>query len=69
MITYNGGIELMTPPDFSASVQTSTRNGAIKTDLPISVVGKVGRNYLDGTIGSGDGRLCLEAYNGSIEIR
>lgn len=69
MTTYNGGIELVTPPDFSASVKASTQNGAITTDLPISVVGKVVRNQLKGMIGTGEGRLYLETYNGSIKIR
>jgi len=69
MTTYNGGIELVAPPDFSASVQASTNNGAITTDLPISVVGKVDRNQLKGTIGGGLGQLYLESYNGAIEIR
>lgn len=69
MTTYNGGIELVTPQDFSASVQVSTHNGTITTDLPISVVGKVVRNQLKGTIGTGEGRLHLETYNGSVEIR
>lgn len=69
MLTHNGGIELVTPPDFSASVQASTRNGTITTDVPISVLGKVGLKHLNGTLGTGEGRLHLETYNGSIEIR
>lgn len=69
LTSHNGGIELVSPPDFSALVQVSTYNGAISTDLPITVSGKMERNQLRGTIGTGEGRLYLETHNGSIEIQ
>jgi hypothetical protein len=69
MITHNGSIELVTPPDYSAQVKASTNNGSINTNLPITVVGKVSKSKLTGTIGAGEGRLQLETYNGSIRIR
>jgi hypothetical protein len=67
--TYNGNIELVSPPDFSATVEAHTHNGAISTRLPITVTGKTGRGELRGTIGSGLDRLYLETYNGSIDIQ
>lgn len=69
MTTHNGSIELATPPDYSAQVKASTNNGSINTDLPITVVGKVSKSKLTGTIGAGEGQLQLETYNGSIRIR
>ena len=69
IVTYNGSIELNTPPDFSGRVDASTRNGSINTDLPITVSGKISKTSLKGTIGAGDGQLHLETYNGSIRIR
>jgi hypothetical protein len=69
MITHNGSIELATPPGFSAQVKASTHNGSINTDLPITVTGKVSKSKLTGTIGTGEGQLHLETYNGSIRIR
>jgi hypothetical protein len=69
MTTHNGSIELATPPDYSAQVRASTNNGSINTDLPITVTGKVSKSKLTGTIGSGEGQLHLETYNGSIRIR
>jgi hypothetical protein len=69
MITHNGSIELATPPDFSAQVKASTNNGSINTDLPITVIGKVSKSKLTGTIGAGEGELFLETHNGSIRIR
>ena len=69
IITYNGGIELETPPDYSARIDASTHNGSVHTDLPITVTGKVSKNKLTGTIGTGEGNLNLETHNGSIKIR
>ncbi len=69
LITYNGGIDLTTPPNFSGEVDASTHNGSIRTDLPITVVGKVSKSKLTGTIGTGQGKLHLETHNGSIRIR
>jgi DUF4097 and DUF4098 domain-containing protein YvlB len=48
LITYNGGIELTTPSSFSGEVDASTHNGSIRTDLPITVVGKVSKSKLSG---------------------
>ena len=69
IITYNGSIELTSPPDLSARIDASTHNGSIKTDLPITISGTVSKRKLTGTIGSGEGRLHLETHNGSIRIR
>lgn len=69
IVTYNGGIELKTPPSFSATIDASTNNGSINTDLPITVSGKISKSSLKGTIGSGEGHLHLETHNGSIRIR
>ena len=68
MVTYNGGIELQTPPNFSAKIDASTHNGSINTNLPITVSGKISKNELTGTIGTGEGRLHLETHNGSINL-
>jgi len=69
IITYNGGIELKTPPAFSGRVDASTHNGLINTDLPITLSGKISKSKLTGTIGAGEGQLNLETHNGSIRIR
>ena len=69
IITYNGGIEIKTPPSFSAKIDASTHNGSINTDLPITVSGKISKSKLTGTIGTGEGQLHLETHNGSIRIR
>ncbi len=63
-----GGIELTTPPDFSATVYAETDVGSIRTDLPLTVRGKISKS-LHGTIGAGEGELRLKTDVGSIRIR
>ena len=69
IVTHNGGVGFTAPPSFSARVEASTHNGSVHTDLPITVTGKVSKNKLTGTIGTGEGKLYLETHNGSIKIR
>jgi hypothetical protein len=69
IVTYNGGIEVKTPPNLSAKIDVSTHNGSINTDLPITVSGKISKSELKGTIGAGEGQMHLETHNGSIRIR
>ena len=67
--TYNGSIDLRAPSNLSAAVDVSTHNGSIKTELPITLIGKVSKNKLQGKIGEGLGKLQLGTHNGSIKIR
>ena len=69
LTTHNGGIELKTPKGLSAKVEASSHNGSVHTDIPITVVGKIRKNKLNGTIGSGEGHLFLKTHNGSINIK
>ncbi|MDD5063824.1 MAG: DUF4097 family beta strand repeat-containing protein [Phycisphaerae bacterium] len=69
MVSHNGSVSLTAPLNLSAKVEASTHNGSINTDLPITVSGQVTKNKLTGTIGKGEGKLYLETYNGSINIK
>ncbi|MHC4643448.1 MAG: DUF4097 family beta strand repeat-containing protein [Planctomycetota bacterium] len=69
LTTYNGSINIKTPPNLSATVNLSTHNGSINSELPITVIGKVSKNRVNGKIGEGLGKLKLETHNGSIKIR
>jgi len=67
-ITTNvGSIDFTGPPALSAQVSATTNVGSIKTAMPITVVGKVGKS-VKGTIGSAEGKLHLKTNVGSIEI-
>ena len=63
-----GSIDLTTPPNYSGAVHAESDVGSIKTDKPLTLTGKIGRN-LNGTMGAGEGKLHLKTDVGSIKIR
>ena len=66
--TNVGSIDLVAPLQWSAQVSAATNIGSVKTDRPIAVVGKVGKS-INGTVGSGEGKVRLRTNVGSIHIR
>ncbi len=66
--TNVGSIEFVGPPQLSAELDVSTNVGTLRTDKPVSVVGKVGKS-IKGTIGSGQGKISLRTNVGTIEIK
>jgi hypothetical protein len=68
-ITTNvGSIDFTVPPQWSAQVSATTNVGAVKTDKPIAVQGKLGKS-IKGTVGAGEGRVRLKTNVGSIHIK
>jgi hypothetical protein len=67
--TQNGGISLVLPDGYSARVETSTVNGRVNTDFPVTVVGTMDRRHLTGDINSGGTTLRLTTVNGGVSIR
>ncbi len=67
--TVNGSIRLELPAATSTEVKAETVNGSISTDFPLTVRGRLVRQHLTGTIGSGGRELHVETVNGSIELR
>jgi DUF4097 and DUF4098 domain-containing protein YvlB len=67
--THNGSITLKAPPELSAELDASTHNGSINSELPVVISGEIKKTQLKGTIGTGEGRLFLKTYNGSITIK
>ena len=65
--TSNGGIDLTPPANYSAKVDAKPSNGKIRTNMPITVQGEIGKT-LNGIIGSGEGQLYLQTSNSSINI-
>lgn len=63
-----GSIDLTTPPGCSAVVQANTDVGSIRSDMPLTVKGRIGKN-LNGTIGNGQGKIYLKTDVGSIRLR
>lgn len=68
-ITTNvGSIDLVAPAQRSAQVNAAANIGSVKTDRPITVVGKVGKS-VNGTVGSVEGKVRLRTNVGSIHIK
>lgn len=68
-VSHNGSIHLTAVPGLSTKAHIRTHNGSIRCDKPISVIGEIDKQNLNGVIGSGAGELSLETHNGSIHIR
>jgi DUF4097 and DUF4098 domain-containing protein YvlB len=65
-----GSVTLAAPTGFAGRVTLSTRYGSVRTDLPVTVTGKIGdKKRIDGTIGVGTGLLHLETSSGSVTLR
>lgn len=67
--TVNGSITVETPDGLDADFRATTVNGSIDSDFQILVRGKVSRQSVQGTIGSGGPQLRLSTVNGSIRLR
>ncbi len=66
--TQNGGIKVSLPEGYSARLETSTVNGRVSTDFPVTVVGSMDRRHLTGDINSGGAPLRLTTINGGVSI-
>ena len=66
--TQNGGIKLSLPEGYSARVETSTVNGSVHTDFPVTAVGTIDRRHLAGDLNGGGAMLRLTTTNGGVSI-
>ncbi len=67
--TSYGGIDFAAPAGFSGQAELSTSYGSIKSELPITVKGKISSKKIIGTIGEGKGgKLRLKTSYGSIKL-
>jgi len=69
LATVNGRIELEVAGDLNAEVSTSSVNGSVQTDFPITVEGRMRRGNMHGVIGRGGRELELTTVNGDMELR
>jgi DUF4097 and DUF4098 domain-containing protein YvlB len=66
--THNGGINMTVPAQYSAALETSTVNGRISIDFPVTVQGRIGRE-LSTMLGGGGARIRAVTTNGGVSIR
>ncbi len=66
--TSNGGIRLSIPSDYSASLETGTVNGSVNVDFPVTVQGRLSRQFAT-TLGAGGAMIRAMTTNGGVSIR
>ena len=65
--TTNGAVRLRIPEDYSARLETGTVNGGIDIDFPVTVSGRIGREFTT-TLGDGGPLVRAETTNGQVRI-
>ncbi len=66
--TTNGGVELRVPHGYNAHLEAGTVNGALRTDMPITVEGRIGHR-LSADLGAGGATVRALTTNGGVAIR
>ena len=65
--TTNGGVNMSIPENYSAHLETSTVNGRLHVDFPVTVQGEVTRQ-LAVNLGSGGATVRATTTNGGVKI-
>ena len=65
--TRNGSVRLAVPERYAAQLETGTVNGAIRTDIPVTVSGRISRQ-LSIPLGGGGKTIRAMTTNGSVSI-
>jgi hypothetical protein len=65
--TTNGGVRLRIPENYSARLETGTVHGGIDVDFPVTVQGRIGREFST-TLGDGGPLVRAETTNGGVRI-
>ena len=66
--TTNGGVRLTLPRNYSARLETGTRNGGIDIDFPVTVQGRLGR-HITTDLGRGGPLIRVITTNGGVDVR
>jgi hypothetical protein len=66
--TKNGGVTLSVPQNYSAHVQTETVHGAINSEFPVTVTGRIRPRNLDVNLGSGGPLIHVSTVNGGVHL-
>jgi hypothetical protein len=65
--TQNGSVRLYVPDQYAAQLETGTVNGTIRTDIPVTVQGRISRE-LSIPLGGGGKTIRVRTTNGSVTI-
>jgi hypothetical protein len=65
--TSNGGVHLRIPEQYSAHLETSTVNGGMNIDFPLTVQGRIDRQ-ISANLGGGGAPIRVTTHNGGVKI-
>jgi DUF4097 and DUF4098 domain-containing protein YvlB len=65
--TSNGGVTLRIPEQYSAHLETSTINGGMNIDFPLTVQGRIDRE-INANLGAGGAPIRVTTHNGGVKI-
>jgi hypothetical protein len=65
----DSAIEVALPGDLRATVDASTGNGHVGTDIPITVAGSMSKTRVQGTLNGGGQSLTIHTGDGSVRLR
>jgi len=67
--TSGGGITIALAPSIAVDLDAHTSGGGVHSDLPITVMGKISDDALNGKVNGGGPRLVLRSSGGGIHVR
>ncbi len=68
LLTTNGGVSVDIPENYNGRLRTSTVNGTLRTDFPVTVRGRIDR-ALDTQLGEGGPTIRARTTNGRVVLR
>jgi Putative adhesin len=67
--TYNGGITLSMPKNYSASMEAHATNGRLSSDFPVTVTGHLDARNMNFNLGAGGPSIKITTHNGGIKLK
>ena len=69
--TNNGGVKLSIPEQYSAHLETSTVNGGMSSDIPVTVQGQITERRprdISVDLGAGGAPIRVRTHNGGVKV-
>jgi DUF4097 and DUF4098 domain-containing protein YvlB len=67
--SHSGDLHITIPADSAFDLSASTFSGDISTDFKVTVMGKISKKELNGTVNGGGADLNLSAFSGDVNLK
>jgi len=64
-----GGLTVRVPENAAFDLDAATSAGGVSSELPVTVVGKIGRDHIKGAVNGGGNSIVLRTSGGSIRVK